>query len=327
MNPELPDPERWSDLPQRSGTAERELGALFRRVKETTESTETARARAARRSHDARGALAAQVVWRAAVVVVVLLAMGSVVGAALYRWRFAGGAAGRGGAAISVPSSNSGASHAARRVRAQPVEPPVEMPDPLVEGPAPPEPVASAPAAPRAARRRLALLPPDPAPRPPGEADALATVFHDLRSTGDAAAALRSLDEYERRFPAGALRNEARIARAEALLALDRRRDALPLLDGLEEAGEPPTREVRITRGELLAESGRCPQAVRDFDAVLAPGENDSVAGRALFGRASCRLRTGQGDLARQDLARYLLTHPDGPFAAAARRALGLPPP
>ena len=326
MNPELPDPERWCDLPARGATAERELGALFRRVKEATEPSEAARARAAGELDDPRAWRGAQLAWRVALVIVLMLGTGGVVGAALYRWRHASRAPAR--AVVDAPASAPAASLATRRgrrqaVAAQPVEDPPAAP---VETPAVPTPVAAPPPAPRVAvRRQPAPLVPAP-PRAPGEADVLAGVFHDLRASGDAAGALRALDEYERRFPGGALRNEARIARTEALLALDRRRDALPLLDGLEEAGEAPTRDVRIARGELLAESGRCAQAVRDFDAVLASGDADSAAGRALFGRASCRLRAGQADLARQDLSRYLVTHPDGPFAAAARRALGLRP-
>jgi len=155
---------------------------------------------------------------------------------------------------------------------------------------------------------------PEPAP-PSSEAQVLGDAFRELRTRGDAAAALRALEEYDRRFPAGALRSEARVARAEALLALDRRRDALPSLEGLEASGATPTREVRVTRGELLAEAGRCPDAVRDFDAVLAAGERDAAGARALYGRASCRSRAGDGERARQDLRRYLLLHPGGPFA------------
>jgi tetratricopeptide (TPR) repeat protein len=154
----------------------------------------------------------------------------------------------------------------------------------------------------------------------------LADVFRELRSRGDASAALRALDDYDRQFPAGGLQSEARVARAEALLALDRRRDALPLLEGLEQAGFAPTRDLRVARGELLAEAGQCERAIGDFDAVVAVGDGDAVGGRALYARASCRLRAGAVELAREDLRRYLVTHPDGPSAAGARRALGVSP-
>jgi hypothetical protein len=153
----------------------------------------------------------------------------------------------------------------------------------------------------------------------------VADAFRDLRSRGDAAAALRSLDEYDRRFPNGVLRAESRVARVEALLMLDRRAEALPLLEAVG-PGVALTRDVRVTRGELLVESDRCADAVRDFDVVLAARDGDPAGGRALYGRASCRLRGGDTPGARADLTRYLSLHAGGPSAAAARRALAALP-
>jgi predicted Zn-dependent protease len=150
----------------------------------------------------------------------------------------------------------------------------------------------------------------------------LGTAFRELRTRGDAAAAMRALDEYDRRFPAGVLSGEARIARAEAFMAQDRRREALPLLAALADDDGELTRAVRITRGELYAEAGRCAEAVRDFDRVLAGAADDLAGGRALYGRASCRLRAGETAGARTDLETYLALHAEGAFAAAARRAL-----
>jgi tetratricopeptide (TPR) repeat protein len=244
--------------------------------------------------------------------------MGSAVGAALYRWRRAGGgSSGREAVSAAAPESTQvDRARRGHRASVAPVEAPAETAAPLEAAGPPPAEVAH-----RAPRR-----PVPPPLLPPSEAETLASAFHELRSGGDATAALRSLDEYDRRFPGGALQGEARVARAEALLALDRRRDALPLLDGLEGAGGTPTRDVRVARGELLAEAGRCPDALRDFDAVLAASESDAAGGRALYGRASCRLRAGAVELARRDLKRYLSLHSTGPFATAARRAVGAPP-
>ena len=156
----------------------------------------------------------------------------------------------------------------------------------------------------------------------PSEATALSAAFRELRTAGDARAGLRLLDDYDRRFPAGTLRGEARIARAEALIALGRRREALPWLEGIEASGTTPTRDLRITRAELLAEAGRCPEALGDFDVVLTSISRDGAMGRALYGRASCRLRAGEIAAARVDLQRYVATFPDGPAVGAARRAL-----
>jgi regulator of sirC expression with transglutaminase-like and TPR domain len=96
----------------------------------------------------------------------------------------------------------------------------------------------------------------------------------------------------------------------------------LPWLEGIETTGTIPTRDLRITRAELLAEAGRCPDALGDFDAVLTSSSEDGAMGRALYGRASCRLRAGEIAAARADLQRYITTFPDGPAVGAARRAL-----
>jgi hypothetical protein len=173
----------------------------------------------------------------------------------------------------------------------------------------------------------------------PSEAASLASAFRALRSDGDPSAALRSLDEYERQFPAGVLRNEARVARAEALIALGRREEALPWLMQL--GGETDgrtgrlgartlTRNVRLTRGELLVEAGRCAEATRDFG-VLATGGGqrpDGATLRALWGRASCRLHSGETEAARADLELYLALQARAPAladdaaTAIVRRAL-----
>jgi hypothetical protein len=323
MTRDLPDPERWCDLPPRGASAEQAVGAALRRVREATEPTDAALARVAGRIEARDGSTVVPrrgtlwLAWRLVAIAALVMATGGAVGAALYHWR-RGAVAGRpAAAAVSAPARSPVARREAHRAPRAPVAPeaPAPAPAPAVSAVAAPEPLPATRPAASAHRSRAVEGPP-----PPSEAAALADAFHELRARGDATAALRALDEYERRFPSGALASEASIARAEALLALDRRREALPLLDGLEASGATPTRDVRITRGELRAEAGRCPDAVRDFDAVLVVGAGDAAGGRALYGRASCRLRAGDVGLARQDARRYLDLHADGPFAAAARR-------
>jgi hypothetical protein len=168
-----------------------------------------------------------------------------------------------------------------------------------------------------------------PASRPPvaaespaaEEAAILREVFHGLRTgSAPAEAALAALDDYDRRFPSGLLRVEARVARVEALLALARRAEALALLD-VWEAGGPP-RRLRVARGELRAEAGRCADAMEDFDGALGIARADELGARALYGRASCALRTGDDAAAAAALASYLEVQPDGAHAAEARVAL-----
>jgi hypothetical protein len=157
---------------------------------------------------------------------------------------------------------------------------------------------------------------------PAGETRLLARAFQALRADKEAEAALRALDEWARRFPNGELADQARVARVEALLALGRATDALPLLVEIRDRASGLTRDIQIVRAELLSEQDRCAQAMPDFDDLLADGLHDAADERALYSRAACNLRTGRAALGRRDLGRYLKTYPDGRFAGAVRRAV-----
>jgi hypothetical protein len=160
-------------------------------------------------------------------------------------------------------------------------------------------------------------------PRPgASEATLLATVFRKLRSEKDAVSALAALDNYDRAYPAGWLRGEATVARAEALLALGRSAEALPFLESAGGAGGTLTRNMRVTRGELFAKADRCDRAGEDFSEVLLVNQTDPLAERALSGRAACAWRSGHPDDARRDLRRYLGLFPEGARADEARRLL-----
>jgi hypothetical protein len=352
MIEDFPEPGRWSESsPQgeTSETAEHQIGAAFRRVREATLPSDTALARVARQVN----ALSAsrtrgQLLWRLALAVPLIMATGGAVGAALNRWRRAKAEA----VAAAVPHAanehvvakrshrggHRGPSAAVETSQPAEVERPAEEPVPEFPAELPPtEPVVGPPVAvvapaagPQAiaavsapARESQARAPERRAAEESVGAELIANAFRDLRSRGDASAALKSLDEYDRRFPGGVLRSESRVARVEALLTLDRRKEALLLLDS---GGGVLTRDVRVTRGELRAGSNRCADAVRDFDAVLAARDGDAAGGRALYGRAGCRVRSGDVQAARRDLVRYLELHADGPSAVAARRALAALP-
>ncbi len=203
------------------------------------------------------------------------------------------------------------------RTASAPVPPPVEPTTP------PPLP---APALPQRRALSLPLL----APSPPvgagvaadGELALITTAVRKLRTDDDPRGALAALDQHRARFPAGALGREATLARVEALLALGRRGDALGVLDDAAVGDLPRARTVRATRGELRAELGRCADAIKDFDLLLATGPRDAYAERALYGRAVCRLRDGQAAHARADLDLYRATYPRGRFAADVQRLL-----
>lgn len=178
---------------------------------------------------------------------------------------------------------------------------------PVVGGPLP---TSSPPAAPSTLEQESQLL---------GQA------ITQLRIEKNAAEALSSLDDYRRRFPAGALRNEERLARIDALLSLRREGDALHEIerfepDDLERLPRGP--ELRVLRAELLQRAGRCAEAVAGFDEVLGAGVSAKVEERALFGRAACRAARGDAAGAREDLRRYLESFPDGRYAERARALL-----
>jgi tetratricopeptide (TPR) repeat protein len=164
-----------------------------------------------------------------------------------------------------------------------------------------------------------------PASATPGalaaEAALVKQAVEELRVKRDPRAVLETLRRYEARYPRGALAREARLTRIEALLALGRRAEVLRLLDA--ESGTLPRHaELRILHGELLAEAGRCAEAIRHFTAELGAGSARKLAERALYGRGSCRARLGDLAGARADLTRYLELYPRGRVAGAARRAL-----
>jgi len=151
------------------------------------------------------------------------------------------------------------------------------------------------------------------------ETRVLANAMAHLRRDEDAGAALVALDGYLRQFPDGMLIDEARRARVDALLMLDRKDDARRALDELELETEGRGLELRLIRGELRARNS-CWQASQDFDAVLLHAPPPQIAERALFGRAVCRNRQGQNQGARADARTYLERFPAGRFAAAVRR-------
>ncbi|MHB8873728.1 MAG: tetratricopeptide repeat protein [Myxococcaceae bacterium] len=176
----------------------------------------------------------------------------------------------------------------------------------------------------------LAAAPP-PSPAAGGassleaESALLSTALSRLRLDKDPSGALEALDEHRRQFPRGVLRDEERVGRVDALLALGRRPEALAELEAIG-AGKleqlPRGTDLRVLEAELLSESKRCDRAVPLFDALLARPLPAAADERALFGRASCRVELGEPDGAAADLRRCLARHPSGRFAAAARRLL-----
>jgi hypothetical protein len=168
---------------------------------------------------------------------------------------------------------------------------------------------------------------PAPAPSAPvatvGEATLVARALGRLRREHDPLWALQDLDEHARAFPRGELRREASLARAEALLALDRRIDALAILDGVRLSGAETERSVALARAELRVQEGRHGEAIGDFDRVLVGSAGDALSERALFGRGLCRLRGGDLGGARADLNAHLERFPSSHRRGEIEKVLG----
>ena len=171
---------------------------------------------------------------------------------------------------------------------------------------------------------------------PPDEQALLKTALQRLRTAHDPVSALAALDEHRMRFPSGGLAPEAAMLRAEALLQIGRKGEALAELDRLSLGQMPNSDERYVVRGELRAAVGRWREALGDFDVVLRghAGEKPDIGAavdmrlrdrfeRALWGRALARSRLGDDAGARADLQECLRRFPRGRFASEATRLLG----
>jgi len=124
-----------------------------------------------------------------------------------------------------------------------------------------------------------------------------------LRVEHSPQAALALLDRYAPKLDNSAFRHEALLLRVEALLKLNRQPDVLGVLDATPLAGVAASRTLLLTRAELRAAAGHCPDSLDDFDRVLA--QTDGHDRRALLGRAKCRKQLGDAAGAHADVERY----------------------
>ncbi len=163
-----------------------------------------------------------------------------------------------------------------------------------------------------------------PAPAPTAASEetlALDRALGLLRLKHDPAAALLALDAWIEHFPASELGREARFARVDALLSLDRTGDALAALEALPLDAHHRSTELQVIRGELRSRTD-CGSAEQDFTAVLTRGSDAALLERALYGRGACKIKLGERVEASRDLQSYLERFPNGTHAAWARRWL-----
>ena len=167
-----------------------------------------------------------------------------------------------------------------------------------------------------------------PSPAEPSALAAEALVLEralvKLRREHDAQGALAVLDESRALFAQGTLALEAQMARVDALLALERRSEALAILEQLPLAQIGRGGELRLIRAELRANAD-CARALTDFDALVTQALAAPLMERVLYGRAACELQVGDRAHAEQDLNQYLKRFPQGRFAARVQAQLARP--
>ena len=163
------------------------------------------------------------------------------------------------------------------------VSPPPSVPVPL---PAPR--VRSRPSRRRAAAplfaRPAATLPEDD----DLEATLLARAIDLLRNRRDPEGALQLLAGFGQHFPDGVLTGEATLVRAEALLRLGRREALLTELSPAAIAGLPRAEELGLLRSEVLAQLGRCPEAIAGLRRALG-SRAPALQARARQGLTGCQ--------------------------------------
>lgn len=105
------------------------------------------------------------------------------------------------------------------------------------------------------------------------------------RVFGDDSAALSRLEEYQSRFPRGALFREATLARIETLDALGRKREAREAIDGIESQVPEKAAQLSVLAGRLAAETGDCKAALEHLERARSLGVSETRLARV---RAVC---------------------------------------
>jgi len=346
MNEPLANPTRLSRLSEAHDRLG--VGRMFRSARELPDE-DLPRLRWRLRTSQRLRAMRPRLFLRVALVVGLVFCMGGVVGAMVSPFL-----ARRKATPVTDPAPSP--APAAKHRTARPAPPAAAVPSepilrsetvapastPVADGPKP----VSAPARHKSPLRvalrepAVATIPrPATEPRPAAtsaialEQALLAEVIKRLRDGHDPDGALGLLEQHARQFPHGALASEATMLRIEALLGLGRQDEALSVLDGVSLASLPNRDEQLVVRGELRAGSGRWREAKQDFDQVLGGGDPPVASAkgrklqeRALWGRAAARVRIGDQQGARADLALYLRYFPAGRFADRAASLLkGVP--
>jgi hypothetical protein len=153
------------------------------------------------------------------------------------------------------------------------------------------------------------------------EIDQVASALTALHVRHDPESALAGFEAYAFAHPRGLLRGEAVVGQIEALILLERDREALALLDVMNStrfSKVPRSANLRLLRAELLEKLDRCPEALPVLEEYQRSSTPAPWYERALIAQASCRVALKDTEGGREDFQRYVREFPKGRFAPRA---------
>ena len=167
----------------------------------------------------------------------------------------------------------------------------------------------------------------DRARRPGVDRPVLAPDWPDPCRVGSTGQGGRGVRDPRAGRPRSLLVAESRLNRAEALLQLERRAEAEPVLRALVAEGPPAlAAQAAFALGTAQLGSGQPAEALATLDEALKRSPQSPMAPALLFRSAEAALKLGQADEARKRFLKAAETNPNDPWAddaLAPRRAAG----
>ncbi|GAC1464825.1 MAG: tetratricopeptide repeat protein [Isosphaeraceae bacterium] len=136
--------------------------------------------------------------------------------------------------------------------------------------------------------------------------------------------AIEAFEQVEKRAPGSPAAAESRLGRAEALLKLERRDEAIILLkEMVKEAPQNLAAQASFLLGSTELDSGDALGALATLDAAIGHDARSPMASALLFRSAEAALKLGRGEDARARFVRAAEADPNDPWAddALARAA------
>lgn len=137
-----------------------------------------------------------------------------------------------------------------------------------------------------------------------------------LAGSGEPARAVEAFETLERVAPRSLLVVEARLNRAEALLQIERRDEAEPILRAVAAEGPPAlASQAALALGTAQLGRGEAAAALATLDEAIERSPRSPMAAALLFRSAEAALKLGQVDAARARFLKAAEADPDDPWA------------